>query len=125
MTQLVWANFPLMALFALAIAGIPIWMVFRRPDRAPDHTEAHAYLRARAGHLRRPEPSTAAPAPGTAAPAQVKAMAAAASDVGPRRGRWRLAAPRGGMPGRRHPATGPAGRPKDRGLAARRSRSGS
>lgn len=115
MTPLVWVNFPLMALFALAIAGIPLWMVFRHPDRAPDHSEAHAYLQARAEQLRRIEPGAAAPTQVTATtqPAQGRAGAA---------GSW--PPPRGGMPGSRHPATGPAGRAKDRDPATRRGRRG-
>jgi len=31
----VWLNIPLMAVFFLAIAGIPLWLVFRHPDTAP------------------------------------------------------------------------------------------
>jgi len=27
-----WLNIPLMALFFLAVAGIPLWLVLRRPD---------------------------------------------------------------------------------------------
>jgi hypothetical protein len=30
-----WLNIPLMVVFFLAIAGIPLWMTFRRPDAAP------------------------------------------------------------------------------------------
>ena len=29
-----WLNIPLMALFFLAVAGIPLWLVLRRPDFA-------------------------------------------------------------------------------------------
>ena len=29
-----WLNVPLMAVFFLAVAGIPIWLVLRRPDFA-------------------------------------------------------------------------------------------
>lgn len=47
MTPLVWANFPLALLFVLAWVGIPLWMIFKRPDTAPDHSEAHAYLAAK------------------------------------------------------------------------------
>jgi hypothetical protein len=50
MTALVWANFPLALLFLLAWSGIPLWMVTKRPDTAPDHSEAHAYLTAKATH---------------------------------------------------------------------------
>jgi len=47
MTPLVWASVPIVALCLLAWAGIPVWMVFRRPDKGPDFSEARAYLHAR------------------------------------------------------------------------------
>jgi hypothetical protein len=30
-----WINIPLMAVFFLATAGIPLWLVFKYPDRRP------------------------------------------------------------------------------------------
>jgi hypothetical protein len=30
-----WINIPLMAMFFLAMTGIPLWLVFRHPDRGP------------------------------------------------------------------------------------------
>jgi hypothetical protein len=30
-----WINIPLDAVFALAVIGIPMWLVFRHPDTAP------------------------------------------------------------------------------------------
>jgi hypothetical protein len=30
-----WINIPLMAAFFLATAGIPLWLVFKHPDRRP------------------------------------------------------------------------------------------
>jgi hypothetical protein len=30
-----WLNIPLMAVFFLAMTGIPMWMVFRHPDTGP------------------------------------------------------------------------------------------
>lgn len=30
-----WINIPLMAVFFVAITGIPLWLVFRRPDHGP------------------------------------------------------------------------------------------
>ena len=30
-----WLNIPLMALFSLATAGIPMWLVLRRPEPEP------------------------------------------------------------------------------------------
>ncbi|MGE5137744.1 MAG: hypothetical protein ACM32E_33210 [Gemmatimonadota bacterium] len=98
MTPLVWANFPLALLFILAIVGIPAWMIYKRVDRAPDHSEAHAYLRAKAEAER-------ISGPGAAAPAQVTTMAAAAAPPARQpQGRWRTAGPRGVVPGRRHSA---------------------
>lgn len=52
MTPLVWANFPLALLFVLAWAGVPLWMIFKGPDTAPDFSDAHAYLAAT-----RPQPA--------------------------------------------------------------------
>lgn len=65
MTPLVWANFPLAALFLLAWAGIPMWMTFKRPERHPDHAEARAYYRAKAT-LTRGESVVVVPAAGMA-----------------------------------------------------------
>ena len=48
MTPLVWANFPLALLFLLAWSGLPLWMVLRHPDTAPDNGAACAYLAAKA-----------------------------------------------------------------------------
>ena len=30
-----WINIPLMAVFFAAITGIPLWLVFKRPDHGP------------------------------------------------------------------------------------------
>jgi hypothetical protein len=30
-----WLNVPLMAVFFLAMAGIPLWLVFKHPDTGP------------------------------------------------------------------------------------------
>ena len=30
-----WLNVPLMAVFFLAMAGVPLWLVFRHPDTGP------------------------------------------------------------------------------------------
>jgi hypothetical protein len=30
-----WINIPLMAVFFLAMTGIPLWLVFKHPDRSP------------------------------------------------------------------------------------------
>jgi hypothetical protein len=60
MTPLAWANFPFALLFLLAWSGIPLWMVIKRQDTAPDHTAAHAYLAAKAAHAEAAEPPAAA-----------------------------------------------------------------
>ena len=63
MTALVWANFPLALMFLLAWSGIPLWMVIKHPDTAPDFSEAHAYLTAKAARAAATEPE---PAPAAA-----------------------------------------------------------
>ena len=48
MTAIVWANVLLAIPFLIAFIGVPMWLTFRRPNTAPDHTQARAYLRAKA-----------------------------------------------------------------------------
>jgi hypothetical protein len=62
MTALMWANLPLALLFLLAWTGIPLRMVIKHPDTQPDHSEAHAYLAAKAAGpaAAEPEPVVAA-----------------------------------------------------------------
>lgn len=48
MTSLVWINIALALAFVLAWVGIPVWMTFRRPEVAPDHSHARAYLAGKA-----------------------------------------------------------------------------
>jgi len=48
MTAVVWANILLAVPFLIAFIGVPMWLTFRRPNTAPDHTQARAYLRAKA-----------------------------------------------------------------------------
>lgn len=48
MTALVLAGLLMTIPFVLAFAGIPLWMTFRRPETAPDHSQAVSYLQARA-----------------------------------------------------------------------------
>ncbi len=43
-----WLNVPLMAVFFLATAGIPLWLVLKRPDRAPGDQQASAAARVHA-----------------------------------------------------------------------------
>ncbi len=42
MTTLVLANFPLAFLIFTAVVGIPLWLTFKRPDKAPGYTRSHA-----------------------------------------------------------------------------------
>ena len=59
MTAVVWANVALAIPFLIAFIGIPLWMTFRRPQTGADHSQARAYLRAKAALA-----STAAMSPG-------------------------------------------------------------
>ena len=59
MTAVVWANVALAIPFLLVWIGIPLWMTFRHPQTGTDHSQARAYLRARAALA-----STTAAAPG-------------------------------------------------------------
>jgi hypothetical protein len=44
--EFLWINIPLMALFFGLWVGIPMWMIFKRPDRHPRETRTvPAYLR--------------------------------------------------------------------------------
>jgi hypothetical protein len=48
-TEFLWINIPLMALFFALWVGVPMWMMFKRPDRDPRETRTiPAYLRKRA-----------------------------------------------------------------------------
>jgi uncharacterized membrane protein YdfJ with MMPL/SSD domain len=47
MTAIVWANVLLTIPFLIAFIGIPLWMTLRRQS-TPDHSQAHAYLGAKA-----------------------------------------------------------------------------
>lgn len=40
-----WLNIPLMAIFFLAITGIPLWLVLRHPDTGPVPARAQAQRR--------------------------------------------------------------------------------
>ncbi|MCW2908260.1 MAG: hypothetical protein JWL68_3049 [Actinomycetia bacterium] len=40
MSALVLANFPIAALIFAAMVGIPLWLTFKRPDRAPRFAQA-------------------------------------------------------------------------------------
>jgi hypothetical protein len=44
--EFLWINIPLMAVFFALWVGVPMWMIFKRPDRAPRETRTvPAYLR--------------------------------------------------------------------------------
>ena len=44
--EFLWINIPLMALFFALWVGVPMWMIFKRPDRDPRNTRTvPAYLR--------------------------------------------------------------------------------
>jgi hypothetical protein len=47
MSAVVWANILLTLPFLAAFIAVPLWLTFKRPETAPDHAEARAYLRAR------------------------------------------------------------------------------
>ena len=47
MSAIVWVNILLTLPFLIAFIGLPLWLTFHRPETAPDHTEAHAYLNTR------------------------------------------------------------------------------
>jgi hypothetical protein len=63
MTAVVWANVLLTIPFLIAIIGIPLWITLRRQS-VPDHSQAHAYLDAKAALA---EVGTASAASGTRA----------------------------------------------------------
>ena len=47
--EFLWINIPLMALFLALWVGVPMWMIFKRPDRNPRETRTiPAYLQKRA-----------------------------------------------------------------------------
>ena len=47
MSAVVMANILLAIPFLAAFIGVRLWLTFKRPETAPDHAEARAYLRAR------------------------------------------------------------------------------
>ena len=47
MSAVVWANVLLAIPFLIALVAIPLWITLRRQS-APDHSQAHAYLGAKA-----------------------------------------------------------------------------
>jgi hypothetical protein len=63
--EFLWINISLMALFFALWVGVPMWMIFKRPDRDPRETRTvPAYLRKRttaatSAHWRIPAPGDA------------------------------------------------------------------
>jgi hypothetical protein len=47
MSSTLWLNIGLAVPFLLAFTGVPLWLTLKRPDTAPDHTGARAYLAAK------------------------------------------------------------------------------
>ena len=47
MTALVITSILLTIPFLAVFIAVPLWMTVKRPESAPDHSRAHAYLRAR------------------------------------------------------------------------------
>jgi hypothetical protein len=64
-----WLNIPLMATFFLAMTGIPLWLVFRRPDTGPLPAAVRAQVR--------PDPVTHAAAAAAADHARRRELAGA------------------------------------------------
>ena len=54
MNPILWENIALIVPFIAAFIGIPMWMTIRHPDTAPDHSQARAYLAAKANRSIRP-----------------------------------------------------------------------
>ena len=54
MSAVVWANILLTLPFLIAFIGLPLWLTFHRPEAAPDHSEARAYLRTRSAFAATP-----------------------------------------------------------------------
>jgi hypothetical protein len=71
MSSAVWMNLLMALPFIAAFIGIPLWMTLKRPERAPDHSQARAYLAAR---------QTAVPAVATVRIAQPVTRPAGRSD---------------------------------------------
>lgn len=60
MTALVITSILLTIPFLVAFTAVPLWMTFKRPDTAPDHSQAHSYLQARQALKLAPAGSAAA-----------------------------------------------------------------
>jgi hypothetical protein len=69
-----WLNIPLMAAFFIAVAGIPLWLVLRRPDFGPQAADQPGQVPT-AVSARHPRPVA-----GSAASARPEALRARTSD---------------------------------------------
>jgi type III secretory pathway component EscV len=75
-TALVLASFPIAFLIFAAIVGIPLWLVFKRPDKAPDYRHATASAKtAGAGRTAAPQAARKHAATRTPVPGRVHATA--------------------------------------------------
>jgi hypothetical protein len=75
-TALVLANFPIAFLIFAAMVGVPLWLVFKRPDKAPDYRHATASAKtAPAGRTAGPEAARKHVATHTPVPGRVHATA--------------------------------------------------
>jgi hypothetical protein len=71
-----WLNIPLMAAFFIAVTGIPLWLVLRRPDFGPEPASRPGEVPAAvAAHYARPVARSAASAPEARHPARSVASA--------------------------------------------------
>ncbi|MFI5063436.1 MAG: hypothetical protein ACHP9Z_05600 [Streptosporangiales bacterium] len=102
-TGIVIANFPIIALIAAGIVGVPLWITFKHPHTRPDYSEATAHFRAKAAT----ETHTSDFVPTTKVPA-IQGLTVARQHL----------APRSAVPGRRH-ATQPTVRTHPAGTPAR------
>ena len=66
MATWIWLNLVLAAFFFAAMVGIPLWLVFRRPDTGPKPAELAVWHRWHAARGRRRQQRAAAPRPGLA-----------------------------------------------------------
>ena len=57
MSAIVWVNILLTLPFLIAFIGLPLWLTFHRPETAPDHAEARAYLTTRSAFASAHQPA--------------------------------------------------------------------
>jgi hypothetical protein len=75
-SALVLANFPIAFLIFAAMVGIPLWLIFKHPDKAPDYSHATAGAQtSRAGRTAGPAAARRHVAAHTPVPGRVHATA--------------------------------------------------